>query len=338
MNRKSKSGSAPSSSGRPHVTAAPVLAAAFAVAVVAGVACSGPGTREFMSLGAAGAGGVYYPLGGALAARLSAMDTLRQYTAETSGGSVENVNRLRNRQTDLAFATGNTVYEAATGGQDYDEAVAELRILAPLYPNIAHVLVSRGSAATSVADIRGQTVSVGPAGSGTEQMARQILAAFDLTYDDLTPRYLSFNESASALKDNAIQAAFISVGYPAAAVLDATTIGGARLLTLEDEKLEVLRRRHPYYSRSTIPQGTYPGMDGEVITAGVLNWIVAMADLPGDVVDHVLRLLDEEREELGQVHETVKQIRMESLLVAPIEVHRTTQEWITAHLPGAGEM
>ena len=317
--------------------AKPILHVALSAAVVvAAAACSDSGTRAFMSLGTAGTGGIYYPLGGALAARLSVMDTVRQYTAEVSGGSVENVNRLRERQTDLAFATGNTIYEAATGGQDYDEAVEGLRILAPLYPNVTHVLVSRGSSATSVADLRGQTVSVGAAGSGTEQMARQVLAAYDLTYDDVTPRYLSFTESATALKDGALDAAIISVGYPAAAVLEATTTGGARLLAMETEKIDLLQSRYPYYSRGTIPQGVYPAMDGEVTTAAVLNWVVAMEDVPSDVVSHVLHLLAEEQNDLGQVHEMVNQIRMESLLVAPIDVHPTTQEWMTAHLPGAG--
>lgn len=315
----------------------PALAAVVLAAVVlAGAACSPPGSREFMSLGTAGTGGIYYPLGGALASRLSVMDTTRQYTAEVSGGSVENVNRLRERQTDLAFATGNTIYEAAVGGQDYEDAVEELRILAPLYPNMTHVLVSRSSTATSVADLRGGTVSVGAAGSGTEQMARQVLGAYDLTYDDVTPRYLSFTESATALKDGALDAAIISVGYPAAAVLEATTTGGARLLAIEVEKIDLLQRRYPYYSRGTIPQGAYPAMDGDVTTAAVLNWVVAMSDIPEDVVDHVLQLLADERDELGQVHEMVHQIRMGSLLVAPIEVHPTTQSWMTANLPGAG--
>lgn len=314
----------------------PATIPALAAVVLAGAACSPPGTREFMSLGTAGTGGIYYPLGGALASRLSVMDSTRQYTAEVSGGSVENVNRLRERQTDLAFATGNTIYEAATGGQDYDEAVEELRIVAPLYPNMTHVLVSRGSTATSVAELRGRTVSVGPAGSGTEQMARQVLGAYDLTYDDVTPRYLSFTESATALKDGALDAAIISVGYPAAAVLEATTTGGARLLAMETEKIDLLQSRYPYYSQGTIPQGAYPAMDGDVTTAAVLNWVVAMSEVPDDVVGLVLRLLADERDELGQVHEMVNQIRMGSLLVAPIEAHAATQAWMTAHLPGAG--
>ena len=65
------------------------------LALAASAACSDSGPREFLSLGTAGTGGIYYPLGGAMAARLSVMDSVRQYTAEVSGGSVENVNRLR---------------------------------------------------------------------------------------------------------------------------------------------------------------------------------------------------------------------------------------------------
>lgn len=299
-------------------------------AAVASAACDAP--QEFLSLGTAGTGGIYYPLGGAMAARLSVADPLRQYTAEVSGGSVENVNRLRSRQTDLAFATGNTVFAAATGGQDYPEPVEDLRILAPLYPNMTHILVSRSSAAGSVAELAGRTVSVGAAGSGTEQMSRQILEAYGLTYDDVTPRYLTFNESATALKDGAIDAAIISVGYPAAAVLEATTTGGARLLAMESDRIRALHERYPYFIRGEIPAGTYPGMDESLATAAIMNWVVGMADLPNEVVDAVLRLLTDDREALAQVHDMVGQIDMARLSDAPIRLHEVTRSYVERNL------
>ena len=307
---------------------------ATAVLALGAAACSGSGPQEFLSLGTAGTGGIYYPLGGAIAARLSVMDTLRQYTAEVSGGSVENVNRLRERQIDLAFATGNTVYEAATGGQDYEQAVADLRILAPLYPNMTHIVVSRGSTATSLADLAGGTVSVGAAGSGTEQMSRQILEAYGLTYDDVTVRYLSFNESATALKDGALDAAIISVGYPAAAVLEATTTGGARLLPMGAEQVDYLRERYPYYVHGEIPAGSYPGTDEAIPTAGIMNWVIGMADIPPGVVRNVVGLLADDRAALAQVHEMVHQITMPVLLEAPIALHDVTEGWVTDNLRG----
>ena len=304
------------------------------VAIVTTATCSDSRPQEFLSLGTAGTGGIYYPLGGAMAARLSVMDSLRQYTAEVSGGSVENVNRLRGRQTDLAFATGNTIHEAATGGQDYEQAVADLRILAPLYPNMTHIVVARGSTAGSLADLAGGTVSVGPPGSGTEQMSRQILEAYGLTYDDVTPRYLTFNESANALRDGALDAAIISVGYPAAAVLEATTTGGARLLPMAADRVDYLRGKYPYYIHGEIPPGTYPGTDEAVPTAGIMNWVIGMAELPEEVVENVVRMLAEDRDELAQVHEMVRQIHMASLVDAPIALHPVTQAWVEANLPG----
>lgn len=302
------------------------------LAIAGSATCSDSGPQQFLSLGTAGTGGIYYPLGGAIAARLSVMDSVRQYTAEVSGGSVENVNRLRERQTDLAFATGNTIYEAATGGQDYEEAVADLRILAPLYPNMTHIVVARGSDAASLADVAGGTVSVGPPGSGTEQMSRQILEAYGLTYDDVTPRYLSFNESATALRDGALDAAIISVGYPAAAVLEATTTGGARILPMEADRVDFLRERYPYYVHGAIPAGAYPGVDAPVPTAAVMNWVIGMADLPDEVVGGVVHVLSEDRDALAQVHDMVRQIDMRSLLEAPIGLHAVTRSWVEANL------
>ena len=301
-------------------------------AVLAAAACSGSGPQQFLSLGTAGTGGIYYPLGGALASQMSLLDSLRQYTAEVSGGSVENVSRLQSGQIDLAFALGNTVYEAFNGGQDYEVPVTGLRILAPLYPNVTHIVVSQASTAQSVADLGGGTVSVGPAGSGTEQMSRQILEAYGLTYDDVDVRYLSFSESATALKDGAIDAAIISVGYPAAAVLEATTTGGARLLPMEPEVVATLRERYPYYIPGSIPAGSYPGMEEEIATAAIFNWVIAMDSLDDEVVETLLSVVVDQRDRLERVHDMAKQMDMSLLADAPIELHRGTARWVAANL------
>ncbi len=311
------------------------VAGLAAVGAASLAACSGAGPQEFMSLGTGGTGGIYYPMGGFITARLSIADSLRQYTAEVTGGGVENVNRLREGQIDLGFAPANTVYEAATGGLDYDEPVKGLRIVAPIFPSSAHILVSRSFTGSSVADFAGRTVSVGSAGSGTEQMSRQILEVHGLGYDDVTVRYLSFTESAAALRDGALDAAIFSVGYPAAAVLDATA-GGARLLPMAEEKIEELRRRHPYYTSNPIPQGAYAGMESDVVTAGLVNWLVAMSDLSDDVVGHVVHLVLEDREQLEQVYDIAKQIDENFLLDAPIELHPATRKWMEANLNRLG--
>lgn len=312
--------------------ASSVWAAAAAAAITA--ACAGDGSREFLSLGTAGTGGIYYPLGGALASRMSLADSARQYTAEVSGGSIENINRLASGQMDLAMVLAVSAYQAYRGEGDFDRAVSGLRILAPLYPNLSQVMVPRSSEAESIADFRGLRVAVGPPGSGTEQISRHLLGAYGLTYDDIDVRYLSFTESAAALKDGAIDAAIISVGYPASSVLEATTTGGVRLLGISPEAVAALHEQHPYYTTGEIPEGAYPGVTAPTPTMAVLNWIVGLESLDGDVVRVLLNILGDDRVSLEQVHDMARQIDLARLEDPPIPLHPATQAWLAERAGG----
>lgn len=299
------------------------------LAIAALAACGGEGRTEFLSLGTAGTGGIYYPLGGAIASRLSVADSARQYTAEVSGGSVENVNRVASGQMDLAMAIAVTMYQAYNGEGDFQQPVTGLRALAPLYPNVTHILVPASSPAQSVADLGGRRVSVGAAGSGTEQLARHVLEAHGLTYDDIDPQYLSFSESSSALRDGAIDAAIISVGYPAAAVLEASTTGDMRLLPIEGEVLRQMLEEHPYYSENEIPAGVYPGVEEPVTTLAVMNWVFAMESLDPEVVRILLNIFENDRVSLEQVHDMARQIDLDRLSSAPIPLHSAAEQWLT---------
>jgi TRAP transporter TAXI family solute receptor len=289
---------------------------------------SGGGGRQFLSIGTAGTGGIYYPIGGAIASLLSVRDSARQYTAEVTGGSVENVNRLREGQIDLGFALAITIYEAYHGGDDYETPFRNLRVVAPLYANLVHVLVPRGSSARSLGELAGARISVGAAGSGTEQVARQILEAYGLSYDEVEARYLSFSESAASLRDGAIDAAIISVGYPAAAVLEATTTGGARLIPVDPYRIESLRSMYPYYSPGVIPEGAYPGVTEDIPTLAMMNWVVAREELDGEVVKILLQTLRDDGASLARVHEMAGQIDLSLLAESPIPLHPEAEQWL----------
>jgi TRAP transporter TAXI family solute receptor len=309
----------------------PVVRSLAAGAVLAvALACGGSeaGARRFLSIGTGGTGGVYYPLGGALANKLSLADSTRQYTAEVTGGSVENVNRILAGQIDLGFTLGVTAYEAYNGGPDFPTPAPDLVVVAPLYPNVSHILVTGSSRARSLADVRGMRVSVGSAGSGTEQISRQLLEVYGLAYDDIQPRYLSFTESSAALRDGAIDVAIMSVGIPAAAVLEATTTGDVRLLPVTADKLAELRALYPYYSEGVIPAGAYPGVKEAIPTVAMMNWLVARKQLADDVVRTLLSILGPGRVSLEQVHDMAKQIDLARLADAPIPLHAATQAYL----------
>ena len=170
---------------------------------------------------------------------------------------------------------------------------------------------------------------MGAAGSGTEQVARHLLDAYGLSYDDIDPQYLSFTESSSALRDGAIDAAVMSVGYPAAAVLEATTTAGVRLLPVDPDVIAAMRDEHPYYTTTMLPELAYPGVEVAIPMLTVHNWMVGMDSLDDEVVTILLNILANDRVSLEQVHAMAKQIDLDRLGDAPIPLHAATQSWIS---------
>lgn len=303
----------------------PLLLATLAALPLLG-ACGGEGAREFRSIGTGGTGGVYYPLGGALANQLSLVDTVRQYTAEVTGGSVENVNRVLRGQIDLGFALSVTAYRTWNEAGE-DDPGRRLRVVAPLYPNLVHVMVRDGAGVESLAELRGKRVSVGSAGSGTEQTARELLASAGLDYETVEEQYLSFSESASALKDGALDAAILSVGYPAAAVLEATTTGGVSLLALDPEEVSAINAAYPYYDPASIPGGVYPGVPDAVASVAMMNWIVSRDDLPDGIARAILNIISGAGVSLERVHPMAGQIDISALGRAPAPLHPAAENW-----------
>ena len=308
-----------------------LTASTLLLLVATGSACSGEqGRVQFLSIGTGGTGGIYYPLGGAIASLLSSNDPEHTYTAEVTGGSVENIARIANGQIDLGFAIGTSVV-AAFNGEGDTASVPALRIVAPLYPNVAHVLVHDGSGARSLADLAGKTVSVGSAGSGTEQFARHLLAAYDLDYESINARYLSFSESSAALRDGAIDGAIFSVGYPAAAVLEATTNAAVTLLPVADEPAARLRALYPFYTDTVIPAGAYANLENNIATVAVMNWMVGLESLDSTSVTSLLDVLREHRESLVRVNKIAAQIDLASMAAAPIPLHPAAISWLEAN-------
>ncbi len=305
----------------------PRFAAIFAATLLA-MSCGGEGPRvQFLSIGTGGTGGIYYPLGGAIAALLSAADGQRQYTAEVTGGSVENIARIAAGQIDLGFAISTSARAAHEGSGD-TPAVVGLTVVAPLYPNVAHVLVRDRAGIQSIADLAGKSVSVGSAGSGTEQFARHLLGAYGLDYESVNERFLSFSESSAALRDGAIDAAIFSVGYPAAAVLEATTNAAVHLLPVRREDVERLHTSFPFYTVATIPAGTYRGLDNDLPTVAVMNWMVGLESLDDSSVTALLNALRDDREALVRVNGIARQIDLAALADAPIPLHPAAARWL----------
>ncbi|MEX2295426.1 MAG: TRAP transporter fused permease subunit, partial [Gemmatimonadota bacterium] len=243
------------------------LIAIAGLTTLAQAGCEAGDSDRFLSIGTGNIGGIYYPIGGALASRLSARDPDRQYTAEVTAASVENIKRMEQGQIDLALSMTTTIISAYEGGtEQFPQPVPNLRIVAPLWPNPVTVVVPPDSEIRSLHEIRGERVSVGAAGSGAEEFVRVLLGAYGITYDDIEERYLTINESTAAIRDRTIAIAIVPVAYPAAGIMEITTTGSAKLIPLEGPEIDALIRERPYLFATVTPAGAYRGVDADVPT------------------------------------------------------------------------
>lgn len=127
--------------------------------------------------------------------------------------------------------------------------------------------------------------------SGVLQNALQVLDAYNLQESDFTPEYLSFSESAQAMKEGKIDAAFITAAIPTPAVTNLADSIGVRVLSIDPFAVNVLTKRHSYYTPCTIPANTYAGQSEAAQTVGVRAVVVARNDMPEDQVKSTMQLL-----------------------------------------------
>ena len=240
-----------------------------------------------------GESGTYYAFGTVLAQHVSDK-TDTKVTAIVGNGSQANVEDLAAGDVQLAFCQSDVASYAYNGTNLFEEsgAVTDFSVVAALYMEQVQI-VTLDPEIKSVADLAGKNVSIGAAGSGVYFNALDILGAYDLTEDDISPVYQSFADSADSLKDGKIDAAFIVAGAPTTAITDLAT-GGKQvyLVSLDDEHIDKLMASSPFYSKAVITADTY-GLPEDVNTVAVGALVLARNDVAdADVYNFVSSIFD----------------------------------------------
>ena len=288
---------------------------AIAIALALAAPLASRADPMILRIGTGGVGGTYHPIGTLISQGLSdgSMPGLL-VVAQSSNGSVSNVEALHGGLIELALAQSNVVDRAYRGTLDETRpAIPELRAIANIYVEALHLVTRSGLDIGSPSDLRGLTVSLDEAGSGTLGDARLVLNAFGLTETDILPAYIKPDLAISKLSEHRLDAFFIVAGTPVATIADASSL--IRLVPIEGPAVDRLLARNPAYQRVKMPAGTYDGHP-EVATIGVGAQLVARADLDEDMAYHITAMLwsDDMRALLDAGHPKGKEIRLERAL------------------------
>jgi len=231
-------------------------------------------TGEELKFTTGGSQGTYYGFGSVLAGQITS-STDSTITAVEGAGSQANIELLDSGDMDVAFVQSDVMayaYEGTNLFADFGK-IDCFSTIASLYMEQVQI-VTCDPAIKTVADLEGKSVSIGASGSGVYFNAIDVLGAYGLTEEDINPTYQSFGDSAEALQDGKIDAAFVVAGAPTTAITSLAASKPVYLVSLDDEHIDALLEASPYYSKNVISADVY-GLEEDCTTVAVGAVVIA---------------------------------------------------------------
>jgi len=283
--------------------------------LVAGLTLCLGAQAQNISIATGGTGGVYYPLGGGIAAVLSKFVPGMQATAEVTGGSVDNLKLIGSGKPYVGFTMTDAAQDAARGEDKFKGNKVPLRTLMILYPNRMHVVSIEGRGVNKMSDLKGKHVSTGSPGSATEVMAFRLIEAEGLDKDkDMKRERLGVAESVNAIKDGKIDAFFWVGGLPTAAVTDLANSPGVTIQMIDHADLvpAMNKKYGNLYVKDVIGKDVYKGMATDNHQATVMNLLVAHQSMDDKTAYAIVKTFFEKRDDLIRAHKEAENIKLEN--------------------------
>lgn len=276
-------------------------------------------------IGTAPVAGVYYPAGGALCSRLSeerARHGLR-CLVETTGGSPDNLARLREGSIDFALIQSDWQFLAVRNGLEAQGSpFKDLRAVFSLHALPVTLVAAPGSGIESLADLEGRRVNLGPPGSGVRRVGEALMGALGWSPDDFESlAELGLDVQAAALCAGEIDAFLLPASHPDPTVAAAVEGCDAGLVPIEGPAVERLIADWPFYAPARIPGGLYDGIDEPVASYGMRATLVTTAAEPERIVYELVRAVFENLPALRAEHPALAGLEAQEM----VELANTAQ-------------
>ena len=283
-----------------------VLAMIFSFA-----ACGGEVTT--MTMGTGSPTGTYYAYGGIFGQYITNNANVT-VNAVSTGGSKDNIQGIDSGDYQLGTVQSDVMHYAWNGTRSFetDGKVDTFRTVAGLYAEAVQ-LVTVNPDIKSVADLKDKKVSIGAPGSGVYFNAVDVLSAAGLTENDIKPQYQNFDESADALKNGQIDAAFIVAGAPTPAITELSmTNGNVRIVPIDGDIATKLMKDNTFYSVYKIPANTYKNQTEEVATVTVKATLIVKADANEEDVYNLTAAIFDNMDAIAKEHAKGAELSLEN--------------------------
>ena len=259
---------------------------------------------KFISFGTGSPAGTYYFLGAGFASMINKKVPNVRVTAESTAASLENATLISRGKMDMGLAAMGTLTKLKARGVD----ISSLRLIAIGHTSDTHWIVRKDSPIKTIADFKGKRIGVGPAGSATLSLfSKEALEkGWGLTFDDFKPKYISFSEIITGIRDNTIDAGNISAGMPVAAIMELARDIPIRLIETSTAEFKTLHKGNPIFQPKVIPAETYYGIDKDVQTYCLPQMWLCSASMPEELVYQIIKTVYDNDKQRNAIHPMAK--------------------------------
>ncbi|MBO6521265.1 MAG: TAXI family TRAP transporter solute-binding subunit [Rhodospirillales bacterium] len=266
---------------------------------------------RFFKIASGSRGGTYFPIASSLAKVISNPPGSKSCsnggncgipdvtaTAQSTAGSVANVDALLAKKFPSAIAQSDVTYWSYTGTGPFRTRKPNtlLCVITSLYPEDVHFVAAKGSNIKSMSDIPGRRIALGERNSGALLGAQLLVRAYGFKEGvDFSASFVNFLGAQDAMKAGNIDSFITVAGHPSSAIAEMMKSHGATLVPVDGKGADILTEKSPFYAKSTIPANVYPGQSGPVQTVAVNALWLARTDLDQNFIYKVTKAFWENR-------------------------------------------
>ncbi len=258
--------------------------------------------KILISLATGETGGTYHPVGIGLAKLISRHLPDIHMVSEKGNASVANLNLIGTHEIEMAFVQNNAAHWAYHGQRMFKTPYKNIRLIASLYPEHIQCITLKGIGVKGLMDIRGKRISIGLPGSGIQGDVSAILQVAGIKDSEIKAKFLDFNDTARQFEEGQMDVGFITAGYPTSSIVDLAATCHIDLVPFSDSFMDKLTNTFSYFVKSTVPAGTYNGVDHDTPTPAVMAMWICDADLPDDLVYKITKVFWSNVEEMHKIH------------------------------------
>ena len=273
---------------------------------------------EFITIGTGSVTGTYYPTGGAVCRFVNKYkkETKIRCSVESTGGSVYNINSIKDGDLDFGIAQSDVLYDASNGQKKFEgNAIKKLRSVMAIYPELFTLVTQEEAKIKNIMDIKGKRINLGNPGSGNEATALALFETLGINKEDLAlAGDLKAGEAPDALRDDKIDGYFYMVGHPTANIKDAANSANIVITPIKGAKIDAFVKANPYFAQADVPANLYTGVTSAVPTFGVKAVLVTSTNVSEKAVYTLVKAILENFDAFKKLHPAYANITKRSLL------------------------